>query len=65
MNLLLGFRQSLFEKGKIVWENGIKTVYDIYTISDLYLLNVNFRHLGFTQTRGFYLELSLQYLYDG
>ena len=31
MNLLLGFRQSLFEKGKIVWENGIKTVYDIYT----------------------------------
>ena len=35
------FRYSLFEKEQIAWENGTKTVYDIYSCC---------RHLGFTQT---------------
>ena len=37
MNLQPSFRYSLFEKEQIAWENGTKTVYDIYSCC---------RHLG-------------------
>ena len=41
MNLQPSFQYFLFEKEQIAWENGTKTVYDIYSCC---------RHLGFTQT---------------
>ena len=53
INLKPIFRYNLFEKEQIAWENGTNTVGDIYICC---------RHLGFTQTKGFYPKLSFQYL---
>ena len=50
--LISGFSIQFFEKGEIAWENGIKTVYDIYrfwTSTSRVIL------ASFTKTWGFYL----------